>query len=109
MVEVRRHPLAVFLPQAVSGLFLINHKERTESMSGPAFPRAAGHNSWSQVANESVRFNGPQDGMSLRDYFAAQAMIGILASCQNAQPDIDVAAIAAYGYADAMLEARKDK
>ena len=66
---------------------------------GPAFPQN----------DATVNRINNLDGMSLRDYFAGQAMIGILASCQNAQPDIDVAAIAAYGYADAMLEARKDK
>lgn len=43
-------------------------------------------------------------GMSLRDYFAAQAMMGIQARV-NWSVD-DVAAIA-YKQADAMLEARK--
>jgi len=48
-------------------------------------------------------------GMDLRDYFAAQAMQGLLA----ANPDVDVEdviealAIAAYEMANAMMEARK--
>ena len=49
--------------------------------------------------------NAPNEGMSLRDYFAGQALAG-----QAAQPtDGDVRAIAWYCYelADAMLKARE--
>jgi hypothetical protein len=64
---------------------------------GPAFPRSPG-----------------DSGMSLRDYFAGQALIGMIASA----PITDRTdprkvnkpgwARQAYGFADAMLEARKD-
>jgi hypothetical protein len=44
-------------------------------------------------------------GMTLRDYFAAQAVQGLLASEVNAP--LKVFAIRAYAIADAMLEARQ--
>ena len=42
------------------------------------------------------------EGMTLRDYFAAQAMVKLMGT-QN----IDVCCESAYRWADAMLEARK--
>jgi hypothetical protein len=51
---------------------------------------------------------GHASGMSLRDYFAAKAMQGVLASgnLPKFTPDLDVAECS-YRLADAMLEARK--
>lgn len=52
-----------------------------------------------------------EPGMSLRDYFAAAALQGILASYAGPDcglPNDDTAAVRAYDYADAMLKARKD-
>jgi hypothetical protein len=46
-----------------------------------------------------------KDGMTLRDYFAAKAMQGLLASDVNAERHIFAAQ--AYAMADAMLEARQ--
>jgi hypothetical protein len=48
-----------------------------------------------------------RDGMTLRDYFAAKAMQGLLASDIECGPD-DVASVVASAYilADAMLKAR---
>lgn len=43
-------------------------------------------------------------GMSLRDYFAAKAMQGMLANCTDYSPKTD--AEMAYAVADAMLAAR---
>jgi hypothetical protein len=60
---------------------------------GPAFPCHPGIE------------NPIYDGMTLRDYFAAQAVQGLLASEVNAP--LKVFAIRAYAIADAMLEARK--
>ena len=62
--------------------------------SGPAFPHSHDH------------------GMSLRDWFAGQALKGIIAGlqCEPGQTVDDlirVAAIRVYEVADAMLEARK--
>jgi hypothetical protein len=52
----------------------------------------------------------PDPGMSLRDWFAGQVLVGLLAS---ERPDFHIpskekAAITAYEYADAMLAARKE-
>ena len=46
-------------------------------------------------------------GMTLRDYFAAKAMLGLLAGFTEGVPPADVTAEAAYSYADAMLKVRK--
>jgi hypothetical protein len=43
-------------------------------------------------------------GCSLRDYFAAQALVGLLA---REEWDVDIAARAAYEYAEAMLRKRE--
>lgn len=66
---------------------------------GPAFP---------SIYNDD-------NGMTLRDYFAAKAMHGLIAHEERAKPlascnigDFDVrVAAAAYRYADAMLKARE--
>lgn len=68
---------------------------------GPAFAAGAyEHNSGGYLAW--------QDGMSLRDYFAAKAMQGLIAS--PADPEsMEVAAKWSYNLADAMLKAREVK
>ena len=65
---------------------------------GQAFPRtgADGHTS-------------PQTGMTLRDYFAAAALQGLLASPAEAEFGVSHFATAAYEAADAMLKAREAK
>lgn len=70
-------------------------------MSDPAFPSAAFTN---PVTGNPLR----TAGMTLRDYFAAAAATGLMASsdCVTAK-DWKTFAEAAYGFADAMLEARK--
>ena len=47
------------------------------------------------------------DGMALRDYFAAKALQGICASGPGPQITDDIIAREAYNLADAMLKARK--
>ena len=70
---------------------------------GPAFPIPLnpGQN-WQSMA--------PCDGMTLRDYFAAKAMQGMLA-CSNLdaklKADAGLIATSAYQFADAMLKARE--
>ena len=60
---------------------------------GPAFP---------------VAFTtSPLHGMTLRDYFAAKALGGMLADPAVSSVTTHRLATAAYDYADAMLEARK--
>lgn len=65
---------------------------------GPAFPYGTGYS-----------------GMSLRDYFAAKALVAIIADpdTKEVQEIMDkpfqiVAAHLAYGFADAMLKAREE-
>lgn len=58
---------------------------------GPAFPRS------SQCSNDATI---DSEGMSLRDYFAAQAMVGLI------QNHAGIVAKQAYEFADAMLAER---
>ena len=71
----------------------------TTETGGPAFPHT--------VEYKGADCGGvvPHGGMTMRDYFAAQAVQGLLASEVNAP--LKVFAIRAYAIADAMLEARK--
>ena len=66
-----------------------------EKTGGPAFPHPAG---WRRDPHIS-------DGMSLRDFFAAAALTGILANPDGGGP-YDSEAEYAWRYADAMLAAR---
>lgn len=84
----------------------------SEQDGGPAFPRTG-------VGNAGQQYDvPPQDGMSLRDYFAAKAMHAVLtndkrfvavAETYEKEAGIgsrDAVAQYAYEYADAMLRAR---
>lgn len=61
-----------------------------KNTGGPAFPLNA----------EQFHFHA---GMTLRDYFAAKAMVGLIQRLETR----DQVAKSAYAIADAMLEARK--
>lgn len=73
---------------------------------GPAFP---------VVAEQSLNGISPSPGMSIRDFFAAAAMQGWLASfsdecphpAKNGEGAMNVAKMS-YKMADAMLKARED-
>ena len=71
---------------------------------GPAFPTPE---VWSQELKRVER----QDGMSLRDYFAAAAVQGLLASPgqvgEDVRANVSKASAWAYVYANAMLIERK--
>jgi hypothetical protein len=47
-----------------------------------------------------------EHGMELRDYFAAQALGGLVAKAVSENQSAEIAAEAAYMFADAMMEAR---
>lgn len=67
---------------------------------GPAFPTDNEHQTGPHTYHS--------EGMTLRDYFAAKALTGIIASSPNAGSEhIPVAAKTAYAIADAMLKARE--
>jgi hypothetical protein len=79
----------------------------TQNDGGPAFPKTGNYADEQMAPYDSL----DQVGMSLRDYFAAKALQGILASFAGVgpgdEPTIDVCAETAFRHADAMLEARK--
>ena len=62
---------------------------------GPAFPTTKPLEHWGD----------PNQGMTLRDYFAAKAMHAILSNPEFGGEDTDIAG-SAYWAADAMLKAR---
>ena len=79
---------------------------------GPAFPQTPIINGNGEVVTSGMYFaEGP--GMSLRDWFAGQAMAGILfisnsVKNESKQPAEKLIATTAYLMADAMLAARKE-
>ena len=85
----------------VGGWCVISGRERDMSGrtdgsdGGPAFPRTDGVGAYEQ------------DGMSLRDYFAGQALVGIFAD-PNLEMTNDKIAEWSYRVADNMIEARED-
>lgn len=67
----------------------------------PAFPV--------RMENQPSRYSDP--GMSLRDYFAAKALQGILAAYagENQWPSVQTLARQAYEFGDAMMKAREER
>ena len=65
---------------------------------GPAFPFRGIHATDEQ-----------HDGMTLRDYFAAKAMQGMMANSEITRPDEVKICDAAYKIADAMLDEREQE
>lgn len=69
----------------------------SNNTGGQAFPNE-GFNGWGK----------PEEGMTLRDYFAAKALPVTIQEMNEAESyDLNDAAIMAYHYADAMLRARE--
>lgn len=84
----------------------------TIETGGPAFP--AGSVRKSRPAHdpggnwvETDRVQPLHQGLTMRDYFAAKAMQGLIVGVEK--PRTDYIARAAYAMADAMLAARKEK
>lgn len=69
---------------------------------GPAFPVI-----WQHVFPDKSASVSEHEGMSLRDLFAAAALIGVMLSPDRLKRDDQTCAGAAYEYADDMLKARK--
>ena len=67
---------------------------------GPAFPRAS-------LGEDNGDRYGTQDGMSLRDWFAGQALAGQMANPHTEEADLVELARVAYRAADVMLYARR--
>ena len=75
---------------------------------GPAFPGTT-----SQPNERGVYYPVHHQGMSLRDYFAGQALAGMMANCDGTGMNgwlgvQDLAAHYAYQQADAMIAARSN-
>ena len=68
---------------------------------GPAFPRTKSTGDLSNSTTEIISVGG----MSLRDYFAGQALTGLLAD-QKRDGSLTAYADDAYAFADAMIAAR---
>lgn len=89
---------------------------------GPAFPISDPQSAHATAMAASIHIEDPAErerayilaraaaviGMSMRDYFAAQALPGALMARADAEGDFNPAAVAAAAYvaADAMLRAR---
>lgn len=75
----------------------------TKDDGGPAFPLPCG------VDHGGGYFESHTPGMSRRDYFAGQALAGICTTYRGPvdAPSLARMAYAAYGVADAMIEASK--
>ena len=69
---------------------------------GPAFSRAA---NWTPKTAPEDGHDRGEAGMSLRDWFAGQALAGMPDVCES----VDVIAEQAYAMADAMLAERAKK
>lgn len=68
---------------------------------GPAFPRTA------CMGEEAEVWDRGTGGMTLRDYLAAQALLIVPTLYKSERFTLEGVAEAAYGIADAMMEARK--
>ena len=78
----------------------------TKNTGGPAFPHVP--EAWIHTHQGSAQLPSTTGGMTLRDYFAAKAMQGMLAATPHDYAfDGDVISEAAYEMADAMLRARE--
>ena len=73
----------------------------SNNTGGPAFPKITQDERWKTFQST--------DGMTLRDYFAAKAMQGLLAQSLGTAlgSPVEAAADYAYAMADAMLKARE--
>lgn len=77
---------------------------------GPAFPGIIDSFAASDEYQNHYTGLNTHDGMSLRDFFAASALQGMLANSGyhfDGQPDIGDRSHLAYAYADAMLAERE--
>jgi hypothetical protein len=114
------------MPTQPDGTTRHDAERRPVDDGGSAFPVPsafipATEGSGALFINTDEYGRGPMPGMSLRDYFAAQAMAGILADTttrrgysdeisewpRDADEFRDAVAGCAYAHADAMLAARK--
>lgn len=75
--------------------------EKDREEGGSAFP------STDTICEKCHCVHSYTTGMTLRDYFAAKALQGMLASCSAGNNGVESYAREAYAFADAMLRARQ--
>lgn len=78
----------------------------SETMSAPENPQAF-PNAWEETNAHGVTFPYVERGMTLRDYFAGQALAGIFAHPTTPHQNATDVGAYCYAMADAMLTARK--
>ena len=88
----------------------IQMSEQPINNGGPAFPTVATATTHGFYADGQpcMTHYGSRSGISVRDYFAAAALQGMLADLNTGGSDSQFAE-SAYAYADAMLKAREGK
>jgi hypothetical protein len=83
----------------------------TKNTGGPAFPvEVAGYKSSKHVVDDLFEFSGTHPGMTLRDYFAAKAMQGMIHRMNGEERWYALQSglcKEAYEFADAMVKARE--
>jgi glycerol-3-phosphate dehydrogenase len=79
----------------------------TQNTGGPAFPTPEIHDKHPWGESPLCRHERAEQGMTLRDYFAAKALQGMLAENGGGATDNEQLAEWAYHLADAMLKARE--
>jgi hypothetical protein len=102
------NPFRIYLyhRRKICGKVVKDYTQEDDDMStindgGPAFPRSAAFSNAERTACTE------QDGMTLRDWFAGQALAGLTADPD--MPTFHKCAEIAYACADAMLRAREVK
>ena len=71
---------------------------------GPAFPRPVSER-WEE---EEWQADAAQDGMTLWDFYAGQALVGMVAHNSN-PPSVNLVAMDCADFADAMLAVRAER
>ena len=75
----------------------------TLNTGGPAFPVKGGQ---VEIDPETKAFCMPSTGMTLRDYFAAKAMVRLVGANEEGVHSAETLAMLSYRLADAMLKER---
>lgn len=61
-----------------------------------------------KYAYPTISNTGPRPGMELRDWFAGQAVIGLLSNPKHDDDDNEHIALVAYGVANCLMEEREE-
>lgn len=78
----------------------------SEKNGGSAFPEIDSYPAWDHDSERNYTRTHSVGGMTLRDYFAGQALMALIMVIDGAL-DVDPHAVRAYEYADAMLKERE--